>query len=345
MSDLSKIKALFTRPGQLLPRLWQRALLEPYLFRSGHVSLKERDLSTFTHMVSSREGLFAINRDRWCKVMAGQFFGMTVRDGAVYVFQALGPYRPPEGSTEPIYNRGRLLRLTIGDGHVTDAGTVYAGLSNGVHQIDFIDGVLFLVDTYNNRILEMNRDLDAVAHEYFPAGKARQEDWAGGYAHFNSILGREGDIYLLKHNGRPEKAVRNSEIIRCNRSFEVLETITLNGNACHNIVFLDDGGLLVCGSQLGELIDGERVLARISNHYTRGLSIDDENIVVGSSIYATRTGKHGRRYVPGKVMFFDRKLSLVSELELPAAPTDIRRIDGRDHGLSHPAIAPGDSRC
>jgi hypothetical protein len=183
-------------------------------------------------------------------------------------------------------------------------------------------------------VLKLSPDLREIETVYYPVGRAQQEDWAGGYAHINSILGLNGTIYLLKHNGRPEQACRTSEIIHCDERFSVLDTTELNGHACHNIVILEDGSLLSCGSHEGELIDGQRALAKIDDLYTRGLSVDDAQIVMGGSRFTIRAGPHGRRYVPGRVVFYDRKMRLQTELTLPAAPTDIRRIDGQDLGLS-----------
>jgi hypothetical protein len=329
-----RLGQIMFEPHRLAQRTFQRLVLDPLYFKTGFCPVHQRDLSGYSHFVTSREGLFAINQTSCAKVVSGQFFGLTWRDGAFYAFESLGPYRPPERSEEGRYRRGRLVRIEIEGSRVSRVHTVFSGLSNGVHQIEFIGGHLYLVDTYNNRILRMPSDLSRVDAEFYPIGRARQEDWANGYAHMNSILGRDGSIFLLKHNGRPDKATRPSEVIRCDSDFNILETIELNGNACHNIVFLEDGSLLSCGSHNGEIIDGQKVIAKISDMFTRGLSVDADSVVVGSSIYTIRTGKHGRRYVPGRVMFFDRDYELHAELSVPAAPTDIRRIDARDRGLS-----------
>jgi hypothetical protein len=313
----------------------QRNVLDPLYFHLAYCRVHNRDLSEFTHLAASREGLFAVNQETWTKVLTGQFFGLTWRDGAFYAFESLGPYRPPERSEKGRFFRGRIVRIELKDRRVTRVQVVYSGLSNGVHQIDFIGDFLYLVDTYNNRILRMPPTLDRIEAEFHPVGRARQEDWKNGYAHLNSIVGHNGFIYVLKHNGRPDTASGPSQVIRCNSSFEILETLELNGNACHNIVFLEDGSMLSCGSDRGEVIDGPHVVARITDMFTRGLSVDRETLVLGTSLYSTRTGQHGRRYVPGHVLFFDRNFELRADLELPAAPTDIRQIDAQDFGLSN----------
>jgi hypothetical protein len=316
-------------------RAARRLVLDPLGYHFGIVRLRHPTLDGYTHLVASREGLYAINETSFVKVMTGQYFGLTYADGSHYAFQALGPDRPPpDGRELPPYRRGRIVRLDLRDSRIVGTAVTTTGLPTGIHQIDFIGGRLYLVDTYNSRILKLSADLTAIETAFHPGGYPPQDDWSAGYAHMNSIVGHGGRIHVLRHNGNPEQGMRPSEIIHCDDALNVLETTALNGHAAHNIVFLEDDSTLVCGSFAGELIDGRRVRVRVSNMYTRGLSVDAASVVVGSSFYAVRHGPDNRRYVPGRVHFFDRDYKPVAELTLPAAPTDIRRIDGRDLGLS-----------
>lgn len=98
------------------------------------------------------------------------------------------------------------------------------------------------------------------------------------------------------------------------------------------MVFLEDGEWLICDSRGGNLINRHGVVVHVGELLTRDLSVDKDTVVVGESGYATRLG---RRYVPGNVHFFDRDYQHLSSLRLPAAPTDIRKIDGNDLSLSN----------
>jgi CRP-like cAMP-binding protein len=65
----------------------------------------------------------------------------------------------------------------------------------------------------------------------------------------------------------------------------------------------------------------------------RGISLDENSCVVGDSLFCPRPF---RRYVPGCVHFFDRWIwKRYATLTLPAAPTEIRRIDGKDLSISN----------
>src|SRR5690606_7813466 len=104
----------------------------------------------------------------------------------------------------------------------------------------------------------------------------------------------------------------------------------LPGSRCHDLVVLEDGWVLSCGSWGGALIDCDGVFTKSDSAFTRGLSGGHEEIDVGSSRLASRIA---RFRVSGPVSFLDCQLRRPARLTLPAAPTQIRRIDGRDLSL------------
>jgi hypothetical protein len=128
------------------------------------------------------------------------------------------------------------------------------------------------------------------------------------------------------------KTGRNSELVRCDRNFQVQSVTRLPGAMCHNIVFLEDGRLLVCDSRGGALVDERGVVVDVGPAFTRGLSVDREVIAVGESRLADRASR--QLFAGGAVSFFDRGYRLLAKLSLPAAPTEIRKIDGDDLSLS-----------
>jgi hypothetical protein len=307
----------------LLRRLIRTKLVDFLTYHLDLVFVKKADLGLFTHVVASREGLYAINRETHLKLADGQFFGLTVRGSSLFCFQA-------HDFVSSRSNRGRIIEISMADGFLFSAKVRSKGFDNGCHQIDFIGEDLFVVDTYNQRILKLDRDF-RIREFLFPISPAPRDAWDEGYAHLNSIVCHEGEIFLLKSNGGL-KTGRLSEVLRCDSELHVKETFTLPGLLCHNLVFLEDGTLLSCGSAEGTIVSREGVVARIGEMMTRGLSIDFDVLVVGDSFFATR---HQRRYVPGSVFFYDRSYRLLARQRLPAAPTEIRRIDGRDLSLSN----------
>jgi catechol 2,3-dioxygenase-like lactoylglutathione lyase family enzyme len=307
----------------LLRRNLELFVLDPLAYRNDRVAVRARDLRGYTHVVGTREGVYAIRRDGFVKVLDGQFFGTTVRGSSIYLFQACGPQVFKQ-------KRGRIIRLDLTDGRITGTAVVARELDNGTHQIDFLGDRLAVVETYTQTIVVYEEDFRSAAR-YQPLGPAKTDDWEGGYGHVNSIVAYEGSIYLLKHNGGL-KTGRKSELVRCDADFRVQEVIKLPGAMCHNIVFLEDGRLLVCDSRGGSLIDRDGVVAEVGTAFTRGLSVDEEQVVVGESVLADRRTR--QLFSRGAVYFLDRGYRLVSRLDLPAAPSDIRKIDGRDLSLS-----------
>jgi hypothetical protein len=147
----------------------------------------------------------------------------------------------------------------------------------------------------------------------------------------NSIRARGDDIYLLLSHGVKEEGMR-SEVLRTDKDFQVKERFYLPGKGCHDLLLLEDGSLLSCDSAGGSIIDRQGVVTWVGEMLTRGLSVGEEEVVVGDSFFAVRVR---RRYAPGNIYFYNRAYELQSKLSLPAAPTEIRRIDGHDLAISN----------
>jgi hypothetical protein len=282
-------------------------------------------LHGFSHFVASRQGLFAVNEHRWRCLAPGQFFGLSMRDQALYAFEAGD--MPRQATAQ-----GRILRFPLQAGGLGAGEAVVAGLDNGCHQMDFMDGRLQVLDTYQQQIIDFAPDFSShVLHHPLP--RAARNDWAGGYAHCNSLLGFGDFRLLLLHNGGV-KTRRPSLLLVCDRAWKPIRKALLPGLGCHNIVLLEDGSLLSCASLAGSLINMQGPWLKVDECMTRGMAVGDTELVIGTSHFAVRKE---RQFVPGRVHFFDRNGQRRNLLELPAAPTDIRRIDGQDLGLSEHA--------
>src|SRR5579862_639314 len=73
-------------------------------YRANEVRVVRTDLQGFSHIVASRQGLFAVNETAHCLVAHGIFFGITLRGDDIYVFEACD--RPRRRT-----RRGRIIRL------------------------------------------------------------------------------------------------------------------------------------------------------------------------------------------------------------------------------------------
>ena len=291
-------------------------------YERGVVRVASADLRGYSHLVASRQGLFAVNRQSYRLIVHGLFFGLTLRDDAIYVFESCDiPAMPTR--------RGRVLRLRVRGQAISDTAVLATGLDNGCHQIDFVDDRLCVLDTYNQRVLRFapaGGEIETL--DCLPPAKGRE--WASGYVHANSLLQVGGRILVLLHNGGKDTG-RVSEAAVFDRAWRPLGRWMLPGYGCHDLVCLEDGDLLTCGSQAGELISIDGIRIPISSMMTRGLSVGAAEVAVGASRFSMR---RERLFDRGTITFLNRAMRIETVLELPAAPTDIRRLDGQDFALS-----------
>lgn len=273
------------------------------------------------HLVASRQGIYLVDHDGYRKLIDGHFFGVTVRDGFVYCFRTVSL---AEAEDNP--NQGRLLRYPYRDGELGTPEILVEGLDYNGHQVAFFDGSFWLVDTGNQQILEFDAGWNRTAHRIGPAVARRGPD----DAHINSFHGRGDRIFLMFHNGHRKMP---SEIVELDRDLAEIGRTALPSTGCHDVVPLEDGTLLYCESVRGRIAVAGGTAHKIDELYTRGLAVGDHEIAVGSSLYGARAS---RTLLPGFVTFLDRAYERIARVYLPAAPTQICRLDGRDRSLSSP---------
>lgn len=301
---------------------WISFALAHLAYQTGTVRVADPDLGGFSHIVASRQGLFAVDEHRCSLVVHGLFFGITLRGPSIYVFEACDL---PRSRTR----RGRIIRLIRDGDRIVRSEVMASGLDNGCHQIDFIDDRLCVLDTYNQAILRFHPD-GIRPERLYPLLPGAELSGPLGAVHANSLLQVGDRNLLLLHNGG-EQSGQPSAIAACDRAWRQLDCRALPGQGCHNIAALEDGTLLSCGSLAGELISLDGLRIKISNMMTRGLSVGADSIAVGASTFSSRRGRHR---VPGTITFLDRGFGVRAVLDVPGAPTDIRRLDGRDYSLS-----------
>ena len=289
------------------------------------IMLLDDDVRGYTHVLASRQGIFAVNREGSKRIAHGFFFGITMRGEDVYFFECGDQ---PRGPTK----RGRIIRLTIRGGRVTESAILLRGLDNGCHQIDFIDGRLHMVDTYNQQIVRLDKDM-RTTDTLFPLPRLQGERWGEAnpdYVHVNSLLQVGNSILLLLHNGA-HHTHRQSQIAVYDLDWKRVDTWELEGLGCHNLALLPDGRLLSCGSMAGELISVWGEHWQVSQHLTRGLAVGADGVAVGSSLFGKRDERDG---LAGEVTFLDTSFQVLSTISVPCAPTELRRLDGEDASLS-----------
>ncbi|MDB5711817.1 MAG: hypothetical protein JWL96_3887 [Sphingomonas bacterium] len=299
-----------------------RFMLAGQAYERGEVRLVSRDLAGCEHLAATRHGLFAINPAAYRRIAHGLFYGVTILGDMIYVFEAGD--RPRHRT-----NRGRIVRFRRDGDTIYAAEVIATGLDNGCHQIDVMHGELHVLDTYNQQIIVLSLD-GAVRRVLHPLPLAADRSGAD-YVHINSLLRCADDTLLLLHNGGRPDAPR-SEVARFDGDWNLVVRTEVDGHGCHNIALLEDGTLLCCGSQAGELIGSNGVKVKLGDMMTRGLSVGVGEILVGGSTFSPRDIRDEKG---GTIYFLDRAYRLTSTLAMPAPVMEIRRIDGRDRSLSH----------
>jgi hypothetical protein len=299
-----------------------RAALATRAYRAGVVRLIDRDLSGCNHLVATRHGLFATDGRALRRIAHGFFYGITVRDDTIFVFEAGDWPRSPT-------RRGRIVRFRVRSNRIVASDIIATGLDNGCHQIDLIDDRLCVLDTYHQRVLRFAADGGA-RDEIYPLGTARDGDWEGGYAHANSLIAYDDTILLLLHNGA-DRTGRASAIARLTRDWQLVDRMPVDGLGCHGLALLEDGAVLTCGSFAGELVATDGLKVAVGAMMTRGLSVGADGIVVGGSAFAERSA---RDTAGGALVFLDRTYRRLAQIAVPGPVTEVRRIDGQDRSLS-----------
>src|ERR1700749_1922454 len=121
-------------------------------YKAGIVRLAAASLTGATHIMASRDGLYALNEREWSLIAHGFFFGLTLRGDDIFAFESCDQPRSE-------LRHGRIVRFTRSGDRITGASVAAKGLDNGCHQIDFLDGRLHIVDTYRQQIVRFSADL------------------------------------------------------------------------------------------------------------------------------------------------------------------------------------------
>jgi len=274
------------------------------------------------YIVASREGLYIVNHKRWRRVADGYFFGVAVKGAFVYCFKTVAL-----SDASANVSSGSIVRYEHRGGELTGPELLVGGLDYNCHQIDFSSGAFYVVDTHNQCIVEFDQLWqNAKHHQILPPAPPRSPE----HAHMNSILGIDDSIFVMFHNLSRE---RHSEIVEFDRGFRERRRVLLYSAGCHDITRLEDGRFLYCDSFNGTLARDDGMTIKIDDLFTRGLAVGEDEIAVGSSLFGRRIA---RALLPGYVTFLDRAYDRIARLYVPAAPTQIRRLDGVDLSFSRP---------
>lgn len=263
-------------------------------------------------LVSTQNGLFAVNDSDAFLVAHGWFFGMCRRGDRLFIFENCA-------RRDRLLPMGRLVSLDLVDGVLTNPLILAKQLDASCHQITFVDDLLCVVDTASQcvrRFTEHGQPVDV--KRPFPGAKAG--DPSGDYMHINAIAALPDGIAILAHNGKRTQQ-RCSEMIFLDQQWAAIRRLTLQDKGCHDIVQDADGLLWHCASMTGEIVcsDGRRALVA-PDRMTRGLAWGDDGILVGASVFGARSV---RDILPGSVTMLDHRFNRVGEVRVGGPPAVI----------------------
>ncbi|TKD51575.1 hypothetical protein [Sphingomonas baiyangensis] len=287
-----------------------RGALAAHAYRTDKIRVIDRCVTGYSCLVASRQGLFAVAPAAAKLVAFGLFFGLRRHDDMLYLFETCDPSRGPS-------RMGRLLQMRIDRGRLCDEQVIATGLDNQCHQLAVIGTEVCIVDTANQAIVLIAGD-GSTSATLFPFGNPVVD----GYHHINSIAQADGHTLVLLHNAAGGR-IGPSELAWLDRDWRVVRRETLPATGCHDIVQDEDGLLWHCASMDGALMNSAGLHCRVSAEMTRGLAFTEEAVIVGTSQFARR---EGRTRIGGHVLFLDRAMQRLAQVELSGAPTEIAAL-------------------
>ncbi len=268
-------------------------------------------------IIGTSSGLWYLKCDTLYQLTFASSYGVTYDGKRWYANQNLGQFSriisfeiDCEGERPIIYNPQYL----------------WLGLPKSIHQIDYYDGTIYVVDTLNNRIITIDKQGKKQFYSHKTESKRPSVN-----NHFNSLFLTDSFIYLCAHNGTL-KPKRYSEIyVLCKETMKLCNIITTTAGNAHNIL-LKNECLFYCDSLAGTLMQDKNDLFKAEDTFLRGLAYSEKSIVLGGSGFArrdARTSTDGALFVltPDFILKYSDTLNHIGQIY------EIRCVNG-DYGLS-----------
>ena len=288
------------------------------------------EIEKYTHVVSTRGGLYLVNRYEFKKIASGMFFGLTLDDaGDLFAFEFPHykssvwdlPFRHAKRESS---NEGHVVKFSVKDGVLLEPVITHKGLANNTHDIAFHEGRLYSVDCEGQAVR-----VHLSQNEYRETKVFND----GGYYHINSMNFSDGKLYLMKCiNAR---SALSSSVSIFDLEFNLLDEIHLNAERAHDIVFSeeekDTTSFWVCDSRNGYIVksdSAERYRVRTSPSLgiaTRGLARNNKFWIVGCG-YLGGYENDQYRYKGNVVWWSVQNQSIDKELPIPEMPCCILAI-------------------
>lgn len=262
-------------------------------------------------LAGTQSGLLYVREGRAWRLHGGSVYGISAAAGSPhwYVFQRI------PGSF------GRILRIDPANG---TAASLVRFMSTGVHQIDWVNGRLAVMDTYNNRIA-LYDFRGRRRRSVYPCGPVENGRASANYKHFNSVFAAEGTVYVVAHNQSAATGM-NSEIFVLDPGWRVLRVIPTESGSAHNVAEIEDE-LWHLDSRGGSLVKGGEPVYREPGLFTRGLAVNRDHVLIGGSELAYR---EERGNTDGQVVVMSKRFEPLGRLRFVGSGgvQEIRFLEG-----------------
>ena len=276
---------------------------------------------------TSASGLLLLRGGRVHRLPSGRYvYGIAKGPGGEWYF------------SESARFHSRIRRISLSGISLLRDEVVYWGLPPRVHQIDCMSDVLYVADTYHNRIVLLDAGQGVKggywrrhASCHYPNGSLPAGRSSSNYAHFNSIaLRSDGAMAILAHN-ETAKSGRQSEVLFFDSGMTLISRRETGTSNAHNPYFDSGRNLVACDSGAGVVRHGDRNY-RVGP-FPRGLSVSEDYVAVGCSPVSKdrdRRDRHGA----AELLFVNTSTGACSRLFLENTQVhEIRRVDREDFAM------------
>jgi len=285
------------------------------------------DITSYTHFVSTRGGLYAITPEKFQRLAYGMFFGMCLdRDNNLLVFDyphlSSSLWRIPfRQAKKAETNEGVIHRLTVKGGYIDAPSRLIEGVANNCHYLIRDNDDFYAVDTERQAIIKIDADKNKQWIRVFEETE---------YHHINALGISNGSWLVMKP--KRSSAEINSGFGVFNGQWQLIDEIDLPAQMAHDFLFTGtnhEGNLefWYCDSNNNRIKhypshDAIMVKPCVEhNNTTRGLADTDDCWVVGSGRYGTYYRFAPNSKYLGAVSYIDKhSRQLAAQVPIPEAP-------------------------
>ncbi len=287
------------------------------------------DLSSFSHIISSRGGLFGVSEKGMKRLASGMYFGVCIDDAGsliAYEFPHLmtSLWKRSFGDAKKNLdsNEGVIRRFTLtDDGCFNQPELLHTELTNNCHHLVYDQGDLVGVDTERQGVFVIKPSGEKQFHALFEKES---------YHHINSIVKTPEYWLVLKSIESPADLTSGFGVF--DHDWKPIEAISLQAERAHDFLLTsaEDNSSVsfwYCDSNHNHIrhypsgssvyVEPEHEL----NNTTRGLSESEECWIVGNGLYGRYYGHKVRDKMLANVNYIDKKSGKIrSKIAVPEAP-------------------------